>query len=194
MEPKKKIIIISIISGLIILILVIFVIYPLFKRIKGNSEELVATRRNLVLFQSKTGSLEQIKKTYEELESSFKKIEGFFVDPEIPIDFIKFLEKTARESKILIDISPVSPKTSEDEPWKSIGFQLTLTGPSPKFLKFLDKIETGPYLIGIQNLTVKKLVERDFKSIKYEKFSPGDIRANLLTKVFTNETNENENE
>jgi len=187
MDLKKKIIITSAVSGLITLILIAFIIYPLLKEIKKNSDELATTKRNLFVFQDKTGSLQQIKKTYKDLEPTFEKIKELFVDPETPIDLIKFWEKTARDSEISIDISLASLKVPESDPWGSIGFQLVSAGSFPEFLKFLEKIEAGSYLVEIQSLFVKKLGERDLRLTKYEKLSPGDVSVTLLTKVFTNQ-------
>ena len=183
MESNKKTLIISIVFGLIILVLICFVIFPLFNGIKKNSEDFTVVKKDLILFQSETENIEGIKKTYDGLKKDLEKIEELFIDPEIPIDLIKFWEKIALDSEVLISIFPISLKTAEDEIWNSMGFQITITGSFPNFLEFLEKTENCSYLIEIQNLTVRKSTKRELKSEENEQFSL--INATLLTKVYT---------
>ncbi len=176
MDPKKKIIVFSLAFGVAGLVLVCFVIYPLFKGIKKNSEEFIIAKRESILLQGKTGKIEQFRKTYEDLRPDLEKIDNLFTDSEVPIDLIKFLDKTAENSKLLSDISSVSVKTSETDPWSSLGFQITLAGLLPDFLRFLEKIETAPYLIEVQNLTVKKVSGSGLNL---------GVSATLIIKVYT---------
>jgi len=185
MTQNKKILLISIISGLISIVLIVFIIYPLFEKIRENSKKVSAVKQDLLLSRGKAGSLEQVKETYENLKPDLEKIDGLFVDPQVPINLIQFWEKTATESGISIDISPAFLKASEVDPWNSIAFQVTLIGSFPNFLKFLEKIENASYLIEIQSLTARRLIERELKPTEQEQYSLGDVRVTLLTKVFT---------
>lgn len=175
MAPKKKIIISSIIFGIVILALICFLIYPLVQGIKRNSQDLVRAKEELTLFQTKLQEVEQTRESYNKLKSDLDKIDNFFIDSEVPIDFIKFLEKTASDAGLSIDISPLSLKIGEAAPWNSIGFSLILIGSFPDFSKFLEKIETASYLLEVQGLGLKR----------YET-SPSNIKADLTIKVYTN--------
>ncbi len=157
MDPKKKIIVFSLIFGIAGLSLICFVIYPLFKGIKKNSEELIIAKRESILLQDKTGKIEQFMKAYGDLKPDLEKIDHLFTNSEAPIDLIKFLKKTADDSELSNDISSVSVRTAETDPWSFLGFRITLEGFLPNFLKFLEKIETASYLIEVQNLSVKKV-------------------------------------
>lgn len=179
MSPKKKIIISSVIFGIVAIALVGFVIYPLFKGIKKNSQDFILARRELTLFQDRGGEIEQLKEIYKALEPDLERIDKFFVNPAAPldlIDFTKFLKKTAKDSEFLIpsdNISVVPVEALETDPWNSMGFQIALAGSFPNFLKFLEKIETAPsHLIEVQSLVVNKLTE-------------GDVDITLLIKVYT---------
>jgi len=184
MAPNKKIFLISIIFTAFLLILICFVIYPLFKEIKKSSENLIVVRKELTLSRDLSGNIGQIKKLYGEIEPDFKKIEGFFIDSEAPIDLIKFWEETASDLKILINITPISMGIKEADPWNSIGFQMNLVSSFSNFVRFLEKIENSPYLIEVLNLNIRSLDESELKSPKYIQFSAGDINANLVVKVF----------
>jgi len=151
----KRINIISIIFGLMVIGLFCFAIYFLLSGVKKNSEELILAKRELVSFKTKTEEFEQSKEVYKSLKTELEKIDELFVNPDVPIDLIKFWRETAENSNLSIDISPTSLKTSEAVLWDSMGFRLSLIGSFPDFLKFLEKIETAPYLIEIQNLSAK---------------------------------------
>lgn len=172
MGPKKKIIVFSIIFGTVSVALVCFVIYPLVKEIKNDSNEFIIVKRELVLSEVRARKFEQFKETYGKLEPDLEKIGQLFVDPGVPIDLIEFWEKTARDSELSISISPTSPRTAETAPWYSMGFQMNLTGSFPNFLKFLEKIERGSYLVEVKNLTVKRLTDEN-------------VSITLATKVLT---------
>ncbi len=137
MTPNKKTLLISVTFGIISLVLITLVIYPLFKGIEKDSEELITIKRNLVFSQDKTGNISQIRKIYEEIEPDSQKIDNFFVDPGVPIDLIKFLEKIANDSKTLISITSIVNKTDENNPWNYMEFQTNLVGSFPNFLRFL---------------------------------------------------------
>lgn len=171
--------------GISVLLLAVFLIFPLLNNIKKGADELVSVKKDLVLLKDKTSGLEEIKKTYEDWGIDFNKIEELFVDPEIPVDLMEFLEKTAINSGNSINISPVSLRTDGTDLWDSIAFQLDVTGPCFGFLKFLQKIESCLYLIEIKELNIKKLSEQELKLERYEKYSLGDVGANLVIKVFT---------
>jgi len=175
-NPKEKTIIISIICGLAFLVLIIFALYPLLKNIKKNSEEFISVKKELILTQRKTAIIEENKETYRNMEPDLKKMDGLFVDPEIPIDLIRFWEKTAVDSKALINISLFSLAAAETEPWGVTGFQIRIESAYADFLKFLDKIENGPYLVKVQNLMIKKLIDEPASS---------DINVTLSVKVFS---------
>ncbi len=185
MNPRKKIIIFSIIFGLISLALVCFVIYPLFKEIKKNSSEFVALKKELAMSKNETEKFGEVKEIYKNLEPDLKKIDKLFTNSEVPIELIQFWEAIAKDSGLFVDILPAPLKTVEGETWGSIGFQITLAGSSSNFLKFLEKTETGPYLIEIQNLIVKKTAGEELRPKGYTGFSPEDVSATLVTKVYT---------
>jgi len=184
MIPIKKTLTISIIFG-IALVLIVFFIYFLFAEIKKNSQDLILAKKELISLQAKIENLQNFKEIYKTLEPDLEKIDLMLIDLEVPIDFIKFLEKTGEDSGVLIDISPISIRKIETDPWPSIGFQIALTGSFPNCLKFLEKIETSPYLIEIQNLIIRRLTAEEIKSKKFEIFSLGDISGVLSIKVFT---------
>ncbi|MCX6760810.1 MAG: hypothetical protein NTZ84_01730, partial [Candidatus Nealsonbacteria bacterium] len=98
-------------------------------------------------------------------------------DSEVPVDFISFLEKTASQSSVSIEISPFSAGKSGKDSWPFLNFQVNINGSFPSFLSFLEKIENSPYLIEIQNLNISQSAE--------VKNSSGNVNALISFKAFS---------
>ena len=160
----KKIIAISIVFGIIVISLLCFAIYPLLSGVKKNSQELILAKKELASFKAETEEFEQSKEIYASLKTDLEKIDQLFINPDVPIDLVRFWRETAEDSGLLIDISPTSLGVEETVLWDSMGFHLSLIGPFSNFLKFLEKIETASNLIEIQNLSAKS--SKQFLTIK----------------------------
>jgi len=185
MTIKNKINLSLVIFGIFIIGFIAFLIYPLFKGIKNNSEDLISKKQNLLSLEAKIDDLEKFQSLWREIEPNFKKIDQLFIDPESPVEFISFLETTARDCAVDIEISSALSSKSEEDFWPSLLFQISSTSSFSKFLKFLAKIETGPYLIEIQNLNARRLTERELKLKEFEKYSLDDVKATFSIKVYT---------
>jgi len=171
MEFKQKIIIISIVCGISALILTFVLMYFVIEGIERASKDFIAAKNELVGPEEEIERPRTAERSYEDIEGELKKIDQLFVSSEVPIDLIKFWEEAARESNLSIEISPTSLNIAEEDIWDSLGFQINSIGSFPDFLKFLEKTETGPYLIEVQNLTIRKSSE--------------NIKATLITKVYS---------
>jgi len=189
MNLNKKIIFTSGIPGIIGLIFIFLIIYPLFNNIKKNSETFISQKRELALLEVEIENLEKFEKIYQTHYQNLGKIDKLFIDPEIPtdiIEFVAFLRKIAKDSQISIDISSSTPKKQiVADPWPSIIFQVSCKGRLSNFEKFLEKLETSPYLIEILNLNIRRLTEKELKPEEFEEFSLADSSISLLIKVFT---------
>lgn len=185
MSRKRKIQILLVFFFGITILLVIFLIYPLFSGIKKISQDFLSQKEELLTLEKKVENLEKFKIIFPEISGDLEKIDNLFVDREVPVDFIRFLEKTSRDSQVSLKISAGGALKIEKDPWPSISFQLFLAGPFPSLSQFLEKLESSIYLIEIQNLNISRLSETELKSKEFEKFSLGDVKATLSIKVFT---------
>jgi Tfp pilus assembly protein PilO len=181
----KKILIIHVVCFLIFLVLAVFVIYPVINSIRKISIEANNTKIDLSLFEEKSGNIEKTKEEYSKWAPSIEKAKGMLIDPEIPLDFIKFLEKTTDDCRLSSNISPSYEKGLDSDLWKSMSFQITLAGSFADIMRFVDKIESSPYLIEEKSLNIKGLTKQDVESFQYNQFSIGDVTANLAIKVYT---------
>ncbi len=184
MSPKKKIYLYLIIFGAVSLFF-LFLITPHFLgEIRENSESLIFLKNELIFLQREIKNLRESELIYQSYQANLAKIDKIFVDPEVPIEFIDFLEKNAQVSQQKIEISLIPKKKVKDEPWPGLLFQVSTFGSFPNFSKFLEKLENSPYLIEILNLNIKKLTEREIQSAEFPDLSPGDVKSTFLIKVF----------
>ncbi len=175
MNLEKRIILISVISCLLILSLVFFGIYPLLKKINQSFLEREKIKGEFSYLQKRSETIKAVEEKYNKfLSEDIEKINNVFVDSDAPIDFIKFLERTALESNILITVSPFIITQKEDDPWDSMGFQISISSSFVNFFEFLERIEKSFYLLEVQNLIIQK-----------EKDKENQIVATILIKVFS---------
>lgn len=171
MNPRKKIIISLIAFGTLALILIILIIYFLFPEIKNNSEEILLQKKQLILLAKEKENLEKMEDIYKNYQSDLDKIEKLLIDPEVPIEFMSFLETTASTSDLQLEISSITKEVKID-PLPSLSLQTLVNGSFPNFLEFLEKLEASPYLIEILDLNTQRL-------------TGGDTSTSLSLKVFT---------
>jgi len=178
MTSKKKANIILTIFIAINISLIVFFVWPLLTQIKTNSKEILSAKNNIATLGIQANEIENFGKNYSLYKPNLEKMEQLFVDFKDPIDFIEFLEKTAADSELTSKIS--LPPATKEENKTFIIFQFFSTGDPAKILEFSKKIENGPYLIEIENLTVRDLTERDAIKDSSEK-----VGATFLIKAFT---------
>lgn len=178
MTTAKKINLSIIIFVVLIFLVISFVIYPSFKEIKKSSKDLIYQKENLSNLEAKIVNLEKFRILYKNLEEILDKIDNLFINPEVPVDFISFLEKNSKDCQLATEISFSPVKKIKTDPWPSLSFKITSTGSFSNFLKFLEKLENSQYLIEIQNLSINQTKKSEIPS-------KVDIQANLSIKVYS---------
>ena len=179
---KNKIYTILSIFTFAFLFLIVFFVWPLLKEIQKNSENLVSAKNSIVALNAQAKETENFKNNYESYKPNLEKIDHLFVDQANPVEFIEFLENTAASSGITSQISlPSSSQNSEQAGQGSVIFQFSSTGSFAGVIGFTKKIETGPYLIEIENLTIQNSQEESVaKDYFFRK-----VDAKFTIKVFT---------
>jgi len=165
------------------LLLVIFLI----KDIQRNSQEFLLERKTLTLMEREFQEFENFERNSAFYQSNLEKLDKLFLNPEVPIDFVQFLEKESENIGLLIKISPSIITSRESDPWESIGFQILLTGSFPNCLKFLEKLQISPWLLEIQMTEVKRITEKELQLEELKDFSLGDVFFSIILKVYTKE-------
>lgn len=162
------------IFGVIVGFFVLAIISLLLQEIQKTSQELISQKKELILFEQRERNIENLREQYKTYQQNLEQINGFFVDPVLPIEFISFLEKSALDSQVSIKVSLakeiIKPEsTQETEPGPALSFNASISGSFSDLLKFIDKLENASYLIEITDLNVKKLTQE----------APGNVLANI---------------
>jgi len=174
METKNKVNLTIGVFGALVALTVAFVLIPFFQKISINSKELTSQKENLALLEAKAANLERFKNLYSGLKEILEKIDDLFVNAEVPVEFIGFLEDTSSESNLTIKMVPSGEE--EGGYWPSLSFQITCMGSFDDLLKFLEKLENSPYLIEIKNVSIGDLPEKEALQ--------GEVKATFSLKVF----------
>ncbi len=185
MTPVKKIYLSIIAFAILNILLIVFIVFPLFEEVKKNSEAFLLEKNKIASLSKEKEGREKIEGLYKNYQSDLEEIEKVFVDPEVPIEFIGFLEKTATVSQIQLKILSMTQKIEKKDPWPGLSFQLSAVGSFPDFLRFLEKLENSPYLIETLELNTRALTEKEIKSKEFESFPMADADTLFLIKVFT---------
>jgi hypothetical protein len=178
MKNNNKIFIILSIFFLLSLLLVVFFIWPTLKEIEKNSKALILAKNNIVNLDAQIIETKNFQKNYATYAPNFKKIDQIFFNQNNPVDFIKFLEDAAVTSNVVSQTS--LPPLSNGGDQTFIIFQISSTGSFPGVYNFLKKIETGPYLIETENLTIQNSLD---KAVPKD-YSLRNVSATFTIKVF----------
>lgn len=156
------------------------VISPLLRGVKRDSRAL--ENQYVQIFKASSAEAEAVEflKFFKEKEEGFETIENIFVDGETPIGFIRFIEEIAATSNLTVKITPGTAAKKKGVPWPVMDFQFASSASYPAFLRFLEKLENGPYLLTIQNTSLTR--ERTFLE---EEDIEKDVSFALLVQVFT---------
>lgn len=161
METKHKIYITAALFVIVDFTLISFFAYPTLKDIESISKDILSKRIEAASMDFQNRELDYFKKKYKEYGSNLEKIDQSFVDVKTPVDFIEFLEKIATDLAIDFDVNlNTTSKKEESDDKSAVTFQIFAKGNFMDILLFSEKLEKGPYLINIKNLSVKR-VEKD---------------------------------
>jgi hypothetical protein len=183
MKYSKKIYISIITFAIIALIFFVFIIIPIFKNVNKDAKEFLAYKEDFLSAEDKIENLKKLSTIYKNYQQNLDKIDSLFIDKDVPVDFIKFLENTAQNFQLFIKVSSVGIEENKDELGQSLSFQISAYGSFSNFLKFLGKLENGPYLIEVRTLNIAKLVNLSRVPKEVKNLSPDDINVSLILRV-----------
>lgn len=183
MNIKVKNFVIIIVFIVIYLAIILFFVWALIKDIKNESLNLVLQKNEEFSFKEQMSFLEKFNKDKVDYKESFLKYEEALIDSKNPIILIKFLENTAKDLNVTLDIllTPSLAQSIGTDIWPSISMQIKFSGSFQNTLKFINKLENSPYLLSIQGLKMNKSEE----IIKSKNIASVIIKTDCLIKIFT---------
>lgn len=177
---NKKIIIASAAVSIGILLFVALGVIPLLGGIKQNSKALESQYLKILNVNSDEVEVVKYLKFSQAHKEDFEIIESIFVDAQTPVGFIEFIEEISATSNITVKITPGIPKKQKGVPWPTMNFQLASSTNYPEFLRFVEKLENGPYLLEVKNTSLT----RD-RAAQGKENIVQDVSFTLLVQVFT---------
>jgi len=178
-NPKSQIYIISAVFAILIIFLISFFIFPYLEEIKQNSGELVSVKNNLASLGDQVGEVEKFRINYDSYKANLEEIDRLYVDPKNPAGLFEFLEKMAVECQVAMEVSLAENSSLKTNSF--VGFKISSTGEFSKVLKFLEKLETGQYLVEVQDLSISSSEQSGL----VKKTSIKQVDANFLIRAFT---------
>lgn len=163
----------------IALCMAVFLAYPLFNNIVGISQELLNYGKKTAFIHRQNEYLGYFKELYNNNQEAMEQIDSIFVDANNPVDFIEFLEDIAVESSIEADIHLIPPKKKTDTEPSKILIRISAEGDHLSILSFCEDLETGPYLIEIQDISLSKAIFQN----DLEEASSAILKAEILISV-----------
>lgn len=173
MKTKSKIILYSTALFVWLALLACFLAYPLWTSVQEKSAQLKQKQKKITEVETQSQQLHNLQQTLNKAESSFTIVDKLFINEEAPVNFLEFLEKTADDSNLSINITPSAGDKKKKEPWPPTFFNVNGKGTFKQGAEFVKKLEHAPYLIKIQTLEFNK------KETKKE-----NVNINLLIKVY----------
>ncbi|MFC1629695.1 hypothetical protein ACFL11_00495, partial [Patescibacteria group bacterium] len=128
MDQKNKTYLVAILFVITAVFLIMLVIYPLFKDIRETSKNFISQKQELILVREEIYRLKETKDFYMTEQSNLDKITHLFIDPEVPIEFTKFLEKSAINSGLKFEVLSISRESQTEELWPFLSFQISVAG------------------------------------------------------------------
>lgn len=152
MGGYKKSTIIGFVVVLIIFGLLGFGIWLCFSKIEKRSSEFFAQKIKINTLEGQAMEVENFKANHGPDFFELEKISQAFVDPEDPLNFIKFLENSAGAENIELKLSPLS--FLKDGSINILSAQMSLQGGLSGILNFVNRIENGQYMVSVQTIAV----------------------------------------
>lgn len=179
MRRSKKKILISIIVALVFFAVFSFLCpYQVFKNIEEFSSQLLSVEAELVSIGEKNNELYNWERELPDLKPDLEKIEELFINLEMPVEFLRFLENLARDNNLSIRVSLLRAGENKDSNAAILQFKVLVDGSFSNCAKFLEKLENAPYLIAVENLIITRVLKGGEES-----FFEG-MQFNLSIKVF----------
>jgi Tfp pilus assembly protein PilO len=157
MNTKLQILLSFLIFLLFTAFFLAFVFFPNFKKITLSQGEIFQTLKEIQSLQAKVQKLPEYKQVEGKIISESEKIEKILINSEIPIEFLQYLESTAKDCKVNLKILSLQREKLLQDNLQALTIQISVNGKFPDIFCFLKQIENSNYLVQITNLNITKL-------------------------------------
>ena len=118
----------------------------------------IQKNKELLALTTKKSSPAQIKRGSESVAAITDRVRRNFVSEEKIVDFIVFIEDSAKETGNSVSINS-SDAGADSAEKKLLKFRIALTGAYPNFVNFLARLQDAPYLVRIRKVEIFKTTD-----------------------------------
>ena len=160
MKLIGKNIVILIIAFGILGLLFVWLIPQLIGKISTTLQDIQQASKERQINEIKVrnfGKKENLQLFHQQIDSiKSSLLNNLFIDPEIPLDFVAFVESEAKNLDLSIKISPYNLKpSSEKSTWDFVSYQVEVqTNNFGDIYKFLKRLENSKWLLEIYSLEI----------------------------------------
>lgn len=129
-------------------------VWPIISRLRETGAAIAAQNEKIAGLDRQVRQIENFRNFYRKEEINFLKVDEAFVNSDMPLQFIDYLNALARDCQTAIKMEPGASLKIKNDAWPSISFQVSLTGTFSGIGQFIKKIEVGAYLVEIQNVRI----------------------------------------
>jgi len=156
LSAKKKIYLAVLIFCVADILLFVFAIWPLFKQIKANADNLINQKAKLAVLESQSAGLDSFQKNLTDLKNYTQLVQSAFVEPSAPVRFLEFLENQARAYQLEMSAMPFDVPSVKGDIWSSVGVRLELEGTAADCLRFVEMLENSQWILTITRFDLRK--------------------------------------
>ena len=154
--------------------------YLFLQGIENSHQETKKIYEKRAAVQAQREQLEQFKATSSQYTKELAQLDGVLLNVDVPTQFFRFLQNTAKETHIDISITPSSYEPARGESWASVNLQVNLKGSYENAMSFIGKLENATYLISIQSINITKISGNGEQNLQINE----NVAVNLGLKVF----------
>ncbi len=141
-------------SNLVLILAVIFAVRAIIK----NSQDFFSLRQILFSLEKQEQGFSDLTRNYQENSEEMAVIENSFSELGAPVEFLGFLEETAKNTGLAIKTELYANPKAKTDVWNSVLIQIGFRGKSDNAIRFLEKIENNIYMAEVIEFTAKRLV------------------------------------
>lgn len=138
----------------VLCLLVFLLIFPSIRRIATLNQTIFKLQHDLELRYERTNNLRKSKINLSKVKQLTKELQTLFLEPNHELDFIVFLEQTARARHLEQNISLLNKQTIKQNKLTALTTQLQVTGNYQDVLAYLLDLEQASLAIQLGNITI----------------------------------------
>jgi len=157
MKTQTKIIILICIIVLVAILFFVFFLGSVFGEIKKISNDFILNKQKISDLEFQINEVIGLKTKKEEIKSKLEGLDDSFIDANLPIDFIRFLEKISRDCNVETNIGLGIPSPAANNSLPYYSFNLSLSASfTQEIFRYMEKLKYSRYFIAFENINFSK--------------------------------------